>query len=235
MLHCLRPGDLATIMPAEVIALRDFLAGHVLREGMLIFEGVMGPWVKEMMQSAFPSDSAEELAMHELEEAAATRAARQAELKSEEAALNAAIQGAASAVDKRVAVAAKKARSPAIRGELQQIYAANKAAGAAPPPLPRWVQVCREAFDAKMKPHVHANNRWDVYTIVRVMQAHLPGVFAAALSDHFHAKQLLTGIERVVEARNRRAHRLHVTEGDVVDCCSRLSLCSSSAVRARQC
>ena len=76
--------------------------------------------------------------------------------------------------------------------------------------------MAREAFDVKMKPHVHSDSPWDVFIIVRVMQAHLPDVFASVLPDVFHAKELLGGIQRVVSFRNRRAHRALVTEGDVL-------------------
>ena len=68
-----------------------------------------------------------------------------------------------------------------------------------------------------MKPHVHATNRWDVLTIVVVMRALLHDVFARFMPDHFHAKELLDGIQRVVYMRTGRAHRVALTESDVLE------------------
>ena len=195
------------------LSLRDYLAGHVLRKGMWLFEDAMGPWVKEHAKLHFCTKL--QLDPDEDDRLAA---------------------------DYVVALSAHQAQKDALiarRDELEELLktgpndgkkAANqqmktvsvqlKKLDASPPqlpPLPRWVQECREFFGPLMKPHVHASNRWDVYTIVVVMRALLPDVFARLLPDHFHAKELLDGVLRVIEMRTSRAHRGALTESDVLE------------------
>ena len=103
------------------------------------------------------------------------------------------------------------------RKEVSKELNAHIASPPQPPPTPRWVEECRAFFGQLIKPHVHATNRWDVHMIVVVMRALLPDVFARFMPDHFHAKELLDGIQRVVEMWTGRAHRVALTESDVLE------------------
>ena len=67
--------------------------------------------------------------------------------------------------------------------------------------------------------NLHADKLWDTYFIVIIMEDHL-SLFKDIFPDHFRAKEFLSGISRVVYARNDRSHqkelKFKITESDVV-------------------
>jgi len=194
------------------LSLRNYLVGHILRKGMLFFEDAMGPWVKEQARLHYcnkfqldldddrvAADYAAAVSVHEAERDALI--ARRDELDE--------LLKTVPKDGKKVASQQKK--------EVSKLLNAHNSSPPSPPPTPRWVVECREFIGPLMKPHVKATNRWDVHTIVVVMRALLPDVFARFMPDHFHAKELLDGILRVVEMRTGRAHRVALTESDVLE------------------
>ena len=196
----------------EELRLCDFLAGHVLREAMRRFEDTMGPWVKEEVKAYF---------CHKLKMAVDDDDLRLAEY---------AKLGQARQAEREMLVARRDELAQLIRScpkEEKQLVSVQKleveaelkqfeAAPMPPKPVPRWIEECREFFGPTMKKHVNDSNRWDVHMIVVVMRALLRDVFAQHLPDHFHAKELLSGIIRVLSMRSTRAHRVAMVESDVL-------------------
>ena len=211
------------------LSLCNYLAGHVLRKAMLLFEDAMGPWVKEHAKLHFcnkfqldlddddrvAADYAAVVSLHEAERDALI--ARRDEL------------------DKLVKTGPKDGRNAAFtqKKEVLELITAHASSPPPPPPTPRWVLECREFFGQLMKPHVTATNRWDVHTIVVVIRALLPDVFAQFMPDHFHAKELLDGIQRVVEMRTGRAHRVSLTESGVLEALRQMIAVVRRCVTAR--
>ena len=199
-------------MAAMDISLRDFLGGHVLRKAMLHFEDAIGPWVKDEVREHFnrklaiPPDEDDRLAA-EYEAACEARDAERVRLVARQNELQVAIRSCPK--EERQAVAQQK---KAIEDELKQLDSTP----APPPPVPRWIGECRQFFGPAMKHHVNASNRWDVHMIVVVMRALLRDVFEQHLPDHFHAKELLSGILRVLSMHSTRAHRIAMAEFDVL-------------------
>jgi hypothetical protein len=199
-------------MAAMDISLRDYLGGHVLRKAMLHFEDAMGPWVKAEVRAYFntklaiPPDEDERLdAEHKT--ACEARDANKAKLVARQTELEAAIRSCPK--DKKQEVARGK---KAVEDELKKLDGSP----APSPPVPRWIKECRVFFGPAMKHHVNASNRWDVHTIVVVMRALLRDVFEQHLPDHFHAKELLSGILRVLSMRSARAHHVEMAKSDVL-------------------
>lgn len=193
--------------------LRDYLGGHVLRTAILRFEDAMGPWVKEQVQTYFhglhptwATDDARAAAEH----AAATDAAKAelARLDERHAVLDRLMRGCPKA--KKQALAREKYAA-------KQHLKAFSAKAVDPPPVPHWVEECRDCVGRLMKPRVLASNHWGVYTIVAVMRALLPEVFAHHFPDHFHAKECLDGILRVVFIRAKVGHGDSLVESDVLE------------------
>ena len=211
------------------LSLRNYLAGHVLRKGMWLFEDAMGPWVKEQAKLHYgnklqldpdeddrlAADYAVALSVHEKERDALIT--RRDEL------------------DELLKTGPKEGKRDASRQkkDVAKRLIALTASSPRPPPTPRWVEECREFFGQLMKPHVHATNRWDVHTIVVVMRALLPDVFARFMSNHFHAKELLVGIQRVIEMRTSRAHRVALTESDVLEALRQMVAVLRRCVKSR--
>jgi len=195
------------------LSLRNYLAGHILREGMLLFEDAMGPWVKE--QARLHLCNKLQLDLDEDDRLAADYGAAVSLHEAERDALIA----RRDELDELLKTGPKDGKKVASHQKKQVLKGLHAHTSAAPPspPTPRWVMACREFFGPLMKPHVNATNRWDVHTIVVVMRALLPDVFARFMPDHFHAKELLDGIQRVVEVRTGRAHRVALTESDVLE------------------
>ena len=195
------------------LSLCNYLAGHVLRKGMLLFEDAMGPWVKEQARLHYcnklkldPDDDARVATEH-----AAAVSAHEAQSH--------ALIARRDELDELLRTGPKDDKQVATqqRKKVSKDLNAHSSSPPPTPPTPQWVVECREFFGKLMKPHVHATNRWDVHTIVVVMRALLPDVFARFMPDHFHAKELLDGIQRVVEVRTGRAHRVALTESDVLE------------------
>jgi hypothetical protein len=211
------------------LSLRNYLAGHILREGMLLFEDAMGPWVKEQARLHYrnkfqldpddddrvAADYAAAVSVHE-----AHRDALIASRDELEKLLNAGPKDGKKVASQR-------------KNDVSKLLTAHISSPPPPPPAPRWVEACREFFGQLMKPHVNATNRWDVHTIVVVIRALLPDVFAPFMPDHFHAKELLDGIQRVVEMRAGRAHRVALTESEVLEALRQMVAVVRRCVTAR--
>jgi hypothetical protein len=195
------------------ISLRNYLAGHILRTGMLLFEDAMGMWVKEQARLYYCKKL--QLDLDEDDRAAADYAAAVRVHEAERDALIA----RRDELDELLKTGPKDDRKVASlqRKGVSGLLNAHTSSPPPHPPTPRWVEACRELFGPLMKPHVDGTNRWDVHTIVVVMRALLPDVFAWFMPDHFHAKELLDGIQRVVLMRMDRAHRVALTEWDVLE------------------
>jgi hypothetical protein len=194
------------------LPLRDYLAGHVLRKAMLLFEDTVGPWVKAEVKAHFcvqlgVADGDDERVAAEHEAALKAHDAKVATLVARQDELGQLVYTCPK--EKKQAVAQER---KSIDEQLKELYAAPTS----PAPVPRWIEECRVFFGPTMKHHVNASNRWDVHTIVVVMRALLRDVFARHLPDHFHAKELLSGILRVLSMRATRAHRVAMVESDVL-------------------
>eukprot|EP00037_Helgoeca_nana_P028593 m.336954 g.336954 ORF g.336954 m.336954 type:complete len:1349 (+) comp27789_c0_seq9:223-4269(+) len=196
---------------AVELTLRDYVLGHVLRTGMLQFEGVMGPWVKEKVRefvwAAHPNDQADEARAADEHTAAVT--AHRTELER--------LTARVAALDAKMKVCPRTEKQKVAREKKETATQLGALTPVPPAAVPRWVEACRRYVGPKTKKHVHDGNRWDVHTIVAVMRALLPEVFAAhLLLDHFHAKELLDGILQVASFRTGRAHRMALTLADAL-------------------
>jgi hypothetical protein len=194
------------------LALRDYLAGHVLRKAMLLFEDAMGPWVKAEVKAHFCvklgiADGDDDRVAAEHEAALKAHDAKMVVLVARRDELIQLIRTCPK--EEKQAVAQER---KSVDEELKELYTLPTP----PAPVPRWIEECRVFFGPTMKHHVNASNRWDVHTIVVVMRALLRDVFARHLLDHFHAKELLSGILRVLSMRATRAHRVAMVESDVL-------------------
>ena len=209
------------------LALRDYLAGHVLRKAMLLFEDAMGPWVKAEVKAHFCvklgiADGDDDRVAAEHEAALKAHDAKVATLVARQDELGQLVYTCPK--EKKQAVAQER---KSIDEQLKELYAAPTSSA----PVPRWIEECRVFFGPTMKHHVNASNRWDVHTIVVVMRALLRDVFARHLPDHFHAKELLSGILRVMSMRATRAHRVAMVESDVLGALQQMA----SVMRQCQC
>ena len=195
------------------LSLRNYLAGHILRTGMWLFEDAMGPWVKENARLHYLNKLNLD-PNHDDRLGADYASALRARDEQRDA-----LSARRDELDELLKTGPKEGKKAASqeRNKVSQQLNALTASPPPPPPEPRWVEECREFFGQLMKPHVRATNRWDVHTIVVVMRALLPDVFARFMLDHFHAKELLDGILRVIEMRTGRAHSVAVTESDVLE------------------
>jgi hypothetical protein len=195
------------------LSLRNYLAGHILREGMVLFEDAMSPWVKEQARLHFCNKF--QVDLDEDDRAAADYAAAVSAHEAERDALIA----RRDELDEMLKTGPKDGKKVASqqKKEVSKLLNYHTSSAPPPPPTPRWVEECREFFGLRMRPHVNATNRWDVHTIVVVIRALLPDVFARFMPDHFHAKELLDGIQWVVEMKMHRAHRVALTESDVLE------------------
>jgi hypothetical protein len=194
------------------LLLRDYLAGHVLRKAMLLFEDAVGPWVNAEVKAHFCvklgiTDGDDDRVAAEHEAARRAHDAKVAMLVARQDELGQLIR--TSPKEKKQATAKEK---KSVDEQLKELYAAPTP----PAPVPRWIEECRVFFGPTMKHYVNASNRWDVHTIVVVMRALIRDVFARHLLDHFHAKELLSGILRVLSMRATRAHRVAMVESDVL-------------------
>jgi len=83
----------------------------------------------------------------------------------------------------------------------------------------RWLRECRKCVGQKMVQYVNDDGaRWDLYTLVKVMQGHLRQAFVGRLGlDEYPAKELLTRLLHAAEGRNQRAHERQPTEAEVVE------------------
>jgi hypothetical protein len=210
------------------LSLCNYLAGHILRNGMLLFEDAMGPWVKEQARLYYCNKF--QLDLDEDDRAAADYAAAVSVHEAERDALMA----RRDELDELLKTGPKDGKKAASqqKKEVSKLLNDHSSSPPPPPPTPRWVEACREFFGQLMRPHVHATNRWDVHTIVVVMRALLPDVFARFMPDHFHAKELLDGIQRVIEMRTGRAHRVALTESDVLEALRQMVAVVRRCVRA---
>ena len=156
------------------LSLRNYLAGHILRQSMLLFEDAMGPWVKE--QARLHLCNKFQLDLHEDDRLASDHAAAVSVHEAERDALIARRDELDELLKTRPKEG-KKVASQQKKEVLKELHAHTSSAPP-PPPTPRWVMACRKFFGQLMKPHVNATNRWDVHTIVVVMRALLPDVFA---------------------------------------------------------
>jgi len=196
------------------IPLRDYLSGHVLRTAMVLFEDALGPWVKEETEAHFhrtaPGESDRIAAEHEAALKAHADntdalAARRVELARLNLLLSTSLNHEKQAVAREMTV---------VKDQVKKLEDAVQTPPVAP--VPWWIEECRVFFGATVKPYVNASNHWDVHIIVVVMRGLLRDVFAQHMPDHFHAKELLRGILRVLSMRSTRAHRVAVVESDVL-------------------
>jgi hypothetical protein len=206
------PIDSTSPIAAMELPLRDYLGGHVLRKAMLIFEDTMGPWVKAEVKAHFdrklegsPDNDDRRTAEHE--EALKTHDAERTRLVARRNEMAQLVRTCPK--EERQTVAQEK---KVIDEQLKELDAAPTP----PTPIPQWIEECRVFFGPAMKQHVNTSNHCDVHTIVVVMRALLRDVFAHHLPDHFHAKELLSGIIRVLTMRSTRAHRVAMVESDVL-------------------
>jgi tetratricopeptide (TPR) repeat protein len=194
------------------LPLRDYLGGHVLRKAMLLFEDAVGPWVKAEVEAHFnrklviaPDDDD-----HSAAEDDATIEAHGDDVAKLVTRRDELVQLIRTGPKEERQAVAQERKS--IDEQLKQLCAVPTPAA----PVPRWIEECRVFFGSTMKQHVNASNHWDVHTIVAVMRGVLRDVFARHLPDHFHAKELLSGILRVLSMRSTRAHRVAMVESDVL-------------------
>ena len=124
------------------LSLRNYIAGHVLRKGMWLFEDAMGPWVKEQAKLHYgnkrqldpdeddrlAADYAVALSVHEKERDALIT--RRDEL------------------DELLKTGPKEGKRDASRQkkDVAKRLIALTASSPRPPPTPRWVEECREFF-----------------------------------------------------------------------------------------
>ena len=73
----------------------------------------------------------------------------------------------------------------------------------------------RKSFSRSLNTKLHAEKQWDTYFIVTLMRDYLP-VFRDVFPDHFHTREFLEGISRIVDVRNAISHHGKLTESDVV-------------------
>jgi hypothetical protein len=195
--------------------LRDFLVGHTLREGMMLFEGAAGPWAKEKTRVLLCSKLGYDPADDEVE------AAQHAERVESRNISRGILQERRATLDKELheCLPTHKAEVLADRNAVDAELKPLATKHDPPAPVPRWIEACREFFGSRLQKHVHADTPWDVIIITQVMRALLPELVAAKMvtSDLFEAKALLGGIHRVADLRNQRAHLGSVTEPDVLD------------------
>eukprot|EP00035_Acanthoeca_spectabilis_P015104 m.297168 g.297168 ORF g.297168 m.297168 type:complete len:1248 (+) comp16284_c0_seq5:187-3930(+) len=198
------------------LCLRDFLSGHVLRQGLVDFESVMGPWVRATVQQHVgidPDDDIRAKAFADARQAWGTavdllRAERDHAVervntckKEDKPIWGAEIKKLKYRIDRVRELRGRLAKlNNAIKTCLEEdeenLYIELKAVtdelathGMVPPgaePTPRWVQTCQKFFGQLMKPYVTAHNRWDVYTIVVVMRGMFNDVFASRLQIPDH-------------------------------------------------
>lgn len=193
------------------LLLRDFLAGHIIRKGMWIFEDALSPWVKDKVQAWFRDESDDtfqhRLDKHEVE--CQDHASRLAVLKKAMQLAAQEFREYAIAKDPRKAAADQK------RKELGTAIILVEAEPLSCKPIPHWVKECRKIVGTVTAKHMHATNRWDTHAIVGVMRALLPDVFAPDIPI-VSAKILLDALWTVGSMRNDRAHRVVLLESDVL-------------------
>eukprot|EP00035_Acanthoeca_spectabilis_P018108 m.382793 g.382793 ORF g.382793 m.382793 type:complete len:186 (+) comp16724_c1_seq9:540-1097(+) len=164
------PDDL----PPMEIALLDFLAGHVLRTALLLFEAAMGPWVKATMQQHFPDDPINVAEAAALEKQRCDLSRLQSELSAQRKTLQSQLK-TASSVDRGDLHKQIRRVESEWRGIKQQL------ATLPAPPIPTWIEECHKGIGRAMKPFVTADARWDAHVIVSVMRAHLRDIFSLEL------------------------------------------------------
>jgi hypothetical protein len=216
----------------EVMTLRDYLAGHVLRKAFLLFEETMGPWVKAEVKAHYyrkleiaPGDdrmTAEHEALLRVRDVEiASLVARQDEL---------AQRIRKCAKEERQAVAQER---ESVRSQLKMMYTAAPL----PAPIPRWIEECRAHFSPRMRHHVNASIRWDTHMIVTVML----GCFRDAFARHLPESDLVDPedmLRNIVTARSRRGHSIPMDESDVLNVLQQMGSvmkqcqCDPSAVAA---
>jgi hypothetical protein len=225
--------------------LLDYLAGHVMRKAMTEFEDALNPFVKNSVQAHFPEDpndvdtiaymtsfnadlavrkTARDLARDTLQLKHAQTITSLKQLQQQLDVKDKTAKGEANGLQKQ---------KRKIEKELTDLDA-QETEDVAKKPDPRWVRKCRECFGRAMKPFVNSDNRWDVYMLVQVMHGFLPQIFSFTFPDDFQAKEFLTAILRVVDARNGRAHQQsQFIESDALTAMSQmirvLRLCRSDA------
>ena len=103
----------------------------------------------------------------------------------------------------------------------------------------RWLRECRKCVGPKMVQYVNDDGtRWDLYTLVKVMQGHLRQAFVGRLGlAEYPAKELLTRLLHAAEGRNQRAHERQPTEAEVVETLGQmkraLEMCSCGDAAAK--
>jgi tetratricopeptide (TPR) repeat protein len=183
------------------LALRHFLAGHVLRKGMLRFETLMNPWVKEQVKSYYGRTLRIDLGEEDERVAESARAVKACE--DEKARLAAEREN----ICALIRTCSNKDEKQALKRKHEEVGKKLKDLNGTPALhelVPRWIKEVRGFFHMSAE-YVHAADLWDVLTITTVMQSLMSEVFAQHLSRP-HAKEFLHRILRVMRLRNNRAH-----------------------------
>lgn len=195
-------------MAGDELSLREFLAGHLLRDGMLRFEDAMGPWVKAKAAAHFGTTPEEEAAVRDHAARVVAHTVESAEIVAKQANLKATLAQCAS--HEKQAVVKQQATLKKRLGKLAADLPGE-------PPTPLWIGEIRHFLGQRTKKHVTAGSRWDIHTITAVLRALPPEVFAAGLPSGFHAKAVLSALLSVLTARTSRAHREVLSESDVLE------------------
>jgi hypothetical protein len=86
-------------------------------------------------------------------------------------------------------------------------------------PDPSWIRKSKAVVGRRTKEFISEHLQWGMFLVVAVMRAFLPDVFISYFEDIFQAKEVFSGLLRVVGSRNNRAHSTTQgpTEGVVLD------------------
>ena len=245
------------VQPATV-SLRDLLAGWVYYQAEHVFAKALDPFVKLHMRHAHPVDPKNPTDAAHCNAVAGRDLLTSKENDIRDAQLPAALAaltdaegkgGSATGMGKlRKAVDTLNATLKRLERDTKKLEGSM--------PQPRWVLACHTPLGSSMRPFARADGKqWDLYTLVVILKAYLPTVFAPAigladgtLATESEAKALLEGLLKTMTGRTRRAHQEneagsiagagHPTEAEVVDALGHmarvLQLCSTSTDSAAE-
>eukprot|EP00037_Helgoeca_nana_P006334 m.58424 g.58424 ORF g.58424 m.58424 type:complete len:1374 (+) comp17222_c0_seq1:263-4384(+) len=209
------------------VRLRDYLGGYILRQALILFEGAFEPWVRSELKIRNP-DTPEDVAYARGHVALLSQwedqknnlwKDRRKHLKEVKAKIKELRNGGYANDGKVAQLEAQSKEDIAAFDEGARLITANEPQS----PIPRWIQVCRKPCGPRTKKHVQEDPKipWDAHILVVLVRAY-PEVFFQDLPDHWHVKDMLFGIQRVLDARTGRSHRNRLLETDVLDALSQM-------------
>lgn len=212
------------------LRLADLLGGFLLRRAQTAFETVMTPFVKATAAESellYPAEAKQK----EAEAYAKAQEAWAAEQKQRDTNCNKYSVELKEMEQRDIKSATKPEREEFGRrkAELKRLLESEdpRKYPAVKPPIPAWVGKLKDAVGPSMKDHITADgDKWDVYNLVKIMQAYMDDVFRRKLArsegttqgstSHYVVKSIFNRLVQLVETRNAHAHNIGLSEMQLV-------------------